>query len=50
LFLPIAVLGWLYQNNDLLWGALTVYMAGLALALGWRFLQIHTVTPTGSTV
>ncbi|MGQ9867057.1 MAG: MATE family efflux transporter [Pseudanabaenaceae cyanobacterium] len=49
-FVAIALLGWVYQSNDLLWGALTVYMGGLTLALGWRFFQIHRTVPTSSAI
>ncbi len=50
LFLPLAVWALLAHNNDGLWGALTVYMGGLTLALGWRFVKAYGTVPTGSTI
>jgi MATE family multidrug resistance protein len=38
-FLPTALLGIYYLNNDLLWLSLTLYMASLTLFLGIEFVQ-----------
>ncbi|MEO0934548.1 MAG: MATE family efflux transporter, partial [Cyanobacteria bacterium J06641_2] len=41
-FIPVAVLGWYFQNNHLLWLSLTSYMATLMIALGVQIPRIQS--------
>ncbi|MEO0838625.1 MAG: guanitoxin biosynthesis MATE family efflux transporter GntT [Cyanobacteria bacterium J06643_5] len=41
-FIPVAILGWYFQNNHLLWLSLTSYMATLMIALGVQIPRIQS--------
>ncbi|MEO0687458.1 MAG: MATE family efflux transporter, partial [Cyanobacteria bacterium J06649_11] len=41
-FVPVAVLGWYFQNNHLLWLSLTSYMATLMVALGVQIPRMQS--------
>ncbi len=38
-FTPLAILAWQYQNNHILWLALTVFMATRSISLGFRITR-----------
>ena len=42
-YTPIAIAGWYYHSNHLLWSALTVYMATLMLMLSWQLVRHQQV-------
>lgn len=45
-YTPIAIAGWYYQNNHLLWTSLTVYMATLMFSLSLQILKKQQIYPS----
>lgn len=42
-YMPIAIAGWYYHSNHLLWTSLTFYMATLMLILSWQLMEHQQV-------